>query len=185
MNIRIALMILAVMSSSAIATTMYGTSSSDFDVKATIDSFVGKAVSDPFEIKSGDQRVAIVYEIAKMETGKKKRDKEMMHMFHADEFPSLSGSADVASIMALQPSEEAIDLPIEFTMHGVTREVTGKVTNINRTETGLSFEVAFPLALSDFGLKAPSVMMMIRVNNIVNVTSRVALSSEPPSEVAE
>lgn len=169
----------------AFSKTLYGTATSDFKVKATVDSFVGTAVSEPFNVNSDEERVTVVVEIAKMETGKKKRDKEMLHMFHADEFPQLSGSASTAAILALEPVEDAVDLPIEFVMHGVTNEVIGKVTNVKKDEGELSFDLAFPLSLKEFGLKAPSVMLMIRVNNIVNVTSRVTLSKDAPSEPEE
>jgi len=181
----IALLFMTTLIFPAFSKTLYGTASSGFDVKATVDSFVGKAVSEPFEIKSGEERVTVVYEIAKMETGKKKRDKEMLHMFHAEEFPQLSGSASSAAILALEPSEAEVDLPVEFVMHGVTNEVIGKVSNVVKTDEAVSFDLAFPLSLKEFDLKAPSIMMMIRVNNIVNVNSHVTLSKIAPSEPTE
>jgi len=179
------LLLMTALTLPAFSKALFGAVTSDFKVKATVDSFVGSAVSEPFEVKSGDERVTVVFEIAKMETGKKKRDKEMLHMFHADEFPQLSGSVSSAALLALEPAEDAVDLPIQFVMHGVTNEVVGKVSNVTKTEDETSFDLAFPLSLKEFGLKAPSVMMMIRVNNIVNVASRVTLSSNAPSEPAE
>jgi len=161
--------------------TMYGSVSAAFAVKATVDSFTGKATSLPFEIKSGDDTVAVTFEIAKMETGKKKRDKEMLHMFHADEFPTITGTASTASILALAPSTDAVELPLEVAMHAITKPVTGKVTNVTRTDSDVSFDLEFPLALSEFDLKAPSIMMMIKVADVVQVTSHVTLTTKAPA----
>lgn len=167
------------------AATLYGASSAKFDVKATVDSFVGSAVSEPFVLNDDDASLSVVYTIEKMETGKKKRDTEMFHMFHADEFPTLSGSSPAEAIRSLVPSEAPQILPIQFTMHGVTNEVEGAVSNVEKNGDELSFDVDFPLTLSAFGLKAPSVMMMIRVSDVVKVSSHVTLSASAPESDSE
>ena len=159
---------------------MYGSVSADFDVKATVDSFVGKTASEPFVVGPADEKVTVTFEVAKMETGKKKRDKEMMHMFHADEFPIITGTASAASVLALEPSAEPVEFPLEVVMHGITKQVTAQASNVNKSGDGLTFDLAFPLILSEYDLKAPSVRMMIRVNDKVNVTSRVTLSTTAP-----
>lgn len=160
--------------------TLYGSVSSEFKVKATVDSFTGKTASEPFVVQPTDEKVLVTFEIAKMETGKKKRDKEMMHMFHADEFPTITGTAAAADVLALASASDPIDLPLEVVMHGVTKSVVAKATKVNQADGGMTFDLEFPLILSDFDLKAPSIMMMIRVNNEVLVNSRVTLSSKAP-----
>jgi len=160
--------------------TLYGSVTSEFKVKATVDSFTGKTASEPFVVQSDDEKVAVTFEIAKMETGKKKRDEEMLHMFHADEFPTIIGTAAATDVLALAPASEPIDLPLEVVMHGVTKQVVAKATKVSPADGGLTFDLEFPLILSDFDLKAPSIMMMIKVNNEVLVSSHVTLSAKAP-----
>jgi polyisoprenoid-binding protein YceI len=162
------------------ADSLHGSVTADFKVKATVDSFTGKATSLPFEIKKGDEKVTVTFEIAKMETGKKKRDTEMMHMFHADEFPTITGTASAASIRALKPSDEAVEIPVDVVMHAITKTVAGKITNVTHTGSDTSFDLEFPLVLSEFDLKAPSIMMMIKVADVVQVSSRVTLTEKAP-----
>jgi polyisoprenoid-binding protein YceI len=172
---------LALLSISASARdTLYGSVTSEFKVKATVDSFTGKTASEPFVVQPTDEKVAVTFEIAKMETGKKKRDTEMMHMFHADEFPVITGTASAADVLSLASASEPIDLPIEVVMHGVTKQVVAKATKVNQADGGIAFDMEFPLILSDYDLKAPSIMMMIKVNNEVLVSSHVTLSAKAP-----
>lgn len=161
--------------------TWYGSVASDFKVKATVDSFTGKAVSEPVVVLPDDASITVTFAIEKMETGKKKRDKEMMHMFKAEEFPLITGSAAAAPLLELQPGDDA-ELPVSVTMHGVTREVTGTVTAVDTSENTLSFALAFPLSLKEFGLKPPSVIGIIRVNDVVQVLSRVTLGKTAPEK---
>lgn len=172
--------LLSMAACSAFAAPMYGSVDSTFDVKATVDSFVGKASSEAFTITEGDAKVTVVYTVAGLETGKKKRDKEMMHMFSAEEFPMITGSADAKTILALTPSDNPVDLEVELTMHGVTKTVAGKVSKVEKADGSLAFDLEFPVVLSDFGLKAPSIMGLIRVNNTVQVASRVTLTNDAP-----
>ena len=181
-NLFPALVVLALLSLSARAREpLYGSVSSDFKVKATVDSFTGKAVSNPVVVQPEDPSINVTFEIAKMETGKKKRDKEMMHMFHADEFPLITGTAAAGSLLELKTGDEA-DLPVSVTLHGETRSVTGKVTAVTSSEGRLSFDMEFPLSLKAFGLKPPSVIGIIRVNDTVQVLSHVTLDTSAPAQ---
>lgn len=160
---------------------MHGSAAAEFKVKATVDSFTGKAVSEPLELQPGDDSISVTFAIAKMETGKKKRDKEMMHMFHAEEFPLITGTTPAVRVLDLKPGENA-ELPVSVTIHGVTKQVVGMATAIVPTEDGLSFDLEFPLSLKEFGLKPPSVMGIIRVNDQVQVVSHVTLGKGAPAK---
>jgi hypothetical protein len=186
-NVRAAmgwLMVLAMVVSVRAEEPRYGAASSTYDVKATVDSFTGTANSLPFSWMPGDEQVRIVFEIAAMETGKKKRDEEMRHMFHADTHPLIVGTAAAADVFALSPGEDPVELPLKIEMHGITRDVTGMVTEVERADGELAFTIAFPLVLSAHDLKAPSIMMVIRVADDVKVTARVSLSTTPPEKAA-
>jgi len=160
----------------------YGTAAAEFAVKATVDSFTGHAASRPFSIGESDESVTVVYDIAAMETGKKKRDKEMMHMFHADEYPVITGTASAADLLALDPAQATNELDIVFVIHGITNTVTARASHIESGEGARAFDLDFPLTLSAFELKAPSVLGLIRVADVVQVTTHVALTANPPAE---
>ena len=151
-----------------------------FSVKATMDSFVGQATSRPVAVADDATDVDVVFAIADMKTGKKKRDVEMQHMFHIDQHPILSGRASRAALDALQPGGDAVELPITLAINGVTRDVAASVTNVERGDGTLSFQADFDVSLKSFGLKAPSVMKIINVADTVKVSSRVSLSATVP-----
>ena len=161
--------------------TMYISVTSAFKVKATMDSFTGKAVSDTLEVKGDEKLVLVVFKIADMETGKKDRDKAMKKMFFADQYPLITGTADMDAILALDPAAESAELPVDVVMHGIAKPVIGKVSKVTKTDTVTSFDLAFPVDLKEYELKPPSIMMMIRVSGIVNVTSHVTVSTQPPA----
>ena len=156
---------------------MAGSVSAEFKVKATVDSFTGTALSEPFTVETDDKLVTVTFDIMKMETGKKKRDVEMQHMFHADEFPMITGIASQAAILALDPEAETAELPLDVMMHGITRNVSATVSNFARSEDEVSFDLAFPLILSEFDLKPPSIMKIIKVADTVEVSAKVILST--------
>lgn len=174
-RLSVALLITLVAPSLALA-GMDGSVSAEFKVKATVDSFTGTALSEPFAVETDDKLVTVTFDILKMETGKKKRDIEMQHMFHADEFPQITGIASQAALLALDPQAEIAELPLDVMMHGLTRNVSATVSNVTRSESGVSFDLAFPLVLSEFDLKPPSIMKIIKVADTVQVSAKVNLS---------
>lgn len=159
---------------------------SDFAVKATMDSFTGKATSDVFVVIEDADELRVDVPVAKMKTGKGKRDKEMLHMFGAEEFPVISGIVAGDAVRELKASEAGTnDLPFTLVIHGQTNTVVAKVTNMVEAEDARSFDASFPVSLKSFGLKAPSMMLgIINVKDEVLVTSRVTLrkGEAPPAE---
>ena len=73
-----------------------GEAKADFAVKATMDSCVGKATSEPIALAADATALPVTFQIAKLDTGKKKRDVEMQHMFHMEQHPELTGVAKLA-----------------------------------------------------------------------------------------
>lgn len=157
-----------------------GTCAAEFDTKATVDSFVGKAVSEPFTVADDAAEVVVNFRIADMRTGKAKRDEEMQHMFHADQWPTLSGAAPAGAVRALAAdAADAQELPLRLTIGETTRDLVAKVTNVRDEGGSRLFDAAFDVSLKAFGLKAPSVMGLIRVQDIVKVSAHVTLAPAP------
>ncbi len=94
-------------------------------------------------------------------------------LFDAGEFPTatLSGTLPLAPEM-LQPgavsSTQKTVLSGELLLHGVTQALTVPITVI-REGTELSAEMSFPVALSAFGMKGPS-LFGVTVNDQVEVS---------------
>lgn len=152
----------------------------EFDTKATVDSFVGTAASQPFRVADGAEDIVIAVRIADMQTGKAKRDAEMQHMFHADQYPVLSGTTSSAAVRSLaSDSATPQDLPIRLTIGDVTKDLTARVTGVKDEAGRRTFDAAFDVSLKAYGLRAPSVMGMIRVHDIVRVTTHIALATTP------
>lgn len=150
-----------------------GSASAEFAVKATVDSFTGKAASEPIALAADATELPVTFQIAKLDTGKKKRDVEMQHMFHMEQHPELSGVASVADLTKLEGDGE---LPVRMTIAGVTQEVIARISDVQRTDSAWSFTAKMDLSLKSFGLKPPSIMKIINVADVVKVTARFSLS---------
>ncbi len=149
-----------------------GEAKADFAVKATMDSFVGKATSEPIALAADATELPVTFQIAKLDTGKKKRDVEMQHMFHMEQHPELTGVAKLADLSKL---EGAGDVPVSLTIAGVTQELTAHISDVKRTDGKWSFTAQFDISLKTFGLKPPSIMKIINVGDVVKVTTRFSL----------
>lgn len=179
--LRCAVAILALTGSALTAPAAWqGTCTAEFDTKVTVDGFVGKATSQPFTVADDASEVVIMVRIADMQTGKAKRDEDMQHMFRADRYPVLSGAASAAAVRALAAdAATAQQLPLRLTIGDVTQDLTALVTGVKDDAGRRTFDAAFDVSLKASGLKAPSIMGMIRVHDIVKVTAHVALATAP------
>ena len=153
-----------------------GSASATYAVKATVDSFVGKAASEPIAIAEGADEVTVTFAIAKMDTGKKKRDVEMQHMFHADQHPDIVGVARTEALLALTADGE---VPVRLTINGQTREIPARISKLVREEGKLAFVADLDLSLKAFGLKPPSIMKIIKVADLVKATAAFTLTADP------
>jgi polyisoprenoid-binding protein YceI len=158
---------------------------SDFAVKATMDSFTGHATSKTFAVSDDDADVQVEVAVDTMKTGKGKRDKEMIHMFHAEEFPTIVGTVPAAALRELKAGgTETNDLPFSLAMHGITNQLVAKVSAVADEDNKRSLDAAFDVSLKEFGLKPPSILGMIKVNDKVRIVSHISLTAEgqPPQQ---
>ena len=152
-----------------------GSATADYAVKATVDSFVGKAASTPIVVADDALSVLVTFPIARMETGKAKRDEEMRHMFHADQHPDIVGEARIEHLLNLT---EGGELPVRLTIAGVTQVVQARIHGIAGKDDARSFKADLDLSLTSFGLKPPSIMKIIKVADLVKVTALVNLAKD-------
>ncbi len=122
---------------------------------------------------AGGLRVSATIEPGSFSSGNFIRDNNARFgLFDANTFPTatLTGTLPLAPKM-LQPgavsSTQETELSGELLLHGVTQALTVPVTII-REGTELSAETGFPVALSAFGMKGPS-LFGVTVNDQVKV----------------
>lgn len=123
---------------------------------------------------AGGLEVGATIEPGSFDSGNFIRDSNArIGLFDTGEFPTatLSGTLPLAPEM-LQPgavsSTQKTVLSGELLLHGVTQALTVPVA-VTREGTELSAETGFPVALSAFGMKAPS-LFGVTVNDQVEVS---------------
>lgn len=150
-----------------------GSASANYAVKATLGSFTGKAPSEPIAIADGAAELPVTFQIANMDSGKKKRDAEMQRMFSADQHPTISGMAQAEALLKLDGSGE---VPVTLSISGKTQELTAKISDLVRADGKLTFTAYLEISLTSFGLKPPSIMKIINVDDVVKVTTTFSLT---------
>jgi len=115
-----------------------------------------------------------------MDTGNGPRDGQMREMFRSDRFPSIHGTARGIEVDRIRRDLQiggggmaSFDLVLRI--RDVERTVRAAVTNLREEGDQVGFDVEFPVLLSEFGLKAPSVLGIIRVRDKVTVRGNVRL----------
>ena len=161
------------LAASARAETFSGTASVEFKGTSTLHEFEGRVEAKPFtgtvrkEEKTGKLLVTASTEIKVMEmtTENKKRDKNMFKMFDAKNYPLIYGALSDAPI----PTEGSAEIPLKIKIRDVQHEVVATISDFKHDGNQASCRMVFSVSLKAFGLKAPSVMGLIRVGDTVTI----------------
>ncbi len=152
----------------AAAELTQGTCEVAFHVSATMHKFTGTVTGDPISLKwegsaaSWDAQV----EVEKMTTDKKKRDKEMFHMFHSTEHPHIVGHAEGVALSELKDGDT---FPVRLTIGEESHELSASVSGVAPQEDGgLALTVSFEVSLKEYGLVPPKVLFF-KVKDIVRI----------------
>ncbi len=103
-----------------------------------------------------------------LDTGNSKRDKDMQYTLETEKYPfaeffgTLSSSFDSTS-----SAEQPATVKGEFTVHGVTRNVTIDGT-LQKTDTGLRVKASWTLNLNDYNIKPPGILFY-RVDEKIDI----------------
>jgi hypothetical protein len=160
-----------------------------FLVPSTLHDVSGSARCQPFPVRvardaSGRQVIPVVeveVPVAAMDTRNKSRDGQMREMFRSDRFPRIRGEAhdvDVERIRAeigkVRGGNASIDLLLRI--RDVERKVRATASNLRESGERVTFDLEFPVSLGEFGLKAPSILGIIRVGDKVSVKATFTLT---------
>lgn len=163
-----------------------GTCGFRFQGTSTLHDFSGKVGCLPFAagIVTDETRKTIIpgmdveVPVDGMDTGNNDRDRQMREMFESDRFPKIHGTVrniDVDAVRNAAARDGKAVLELSLRIRDVDRQVPATVTNLREEGNRVRFDVEFPVSLSDFGLKAPSVLFIIRVGDKVIVKGNVEL----------
>lgn len=147
----------------------------DFSGKVRCLPFGGGIVTDETR-KTVISRMEVEVPVDEMDTGNKDRDRQMRDMFGSDRFPRIHGTIrniDVDRIRQVSAGEGKAVIDLSLRIRDVERSVPATVTNLREDGNRVRFDVEFPVSLKDFGLKAPSVLFIIRVGDKVTVKGNV------------
>jgi len=152
---------------------MTATASIRFQGSSTLHDFEGTAEARPFTIQyveDADTGKLIVtastsLDVGGMTTNNKKRDKNMAKMFDQEHYTMIQGDLEDIVLAGDETSKARLHLRIR----NVEKDIEAVLSNLERSENGLRCTMTFPVILSEYGLKAPSVLGVIKVADTVQV----------------
>ena len=167
-----------------------------FTGKSTLHGFTGTVATEPFfasvtnpgnpskmEVVSSARVIA-----AKMNTQNKKRDARMHQSLEITTYPEITVSVNIpaGSNAKLKPvlengANRPTEIPFTMNLKGKALKLVGKVTSWKFDGSTAKFSVAFPISLKASGVKVPSVLGVIRVDDRIDVTADVTLVLEGAS----
>ena len=155
---------------------------------STLHDFSGKVSSMPFDIilaaESATQDIPTTVEVdipvKAMDTGNQSRDEKMRKMFAGEQYPLIRGlfkTTEPYKIRQAMLDSEKGNGTVTFTLgiRDIEHQIAATTSNLQETEDRVSFHLTFAVSLSQYGLKAPSVLGLIRVGDQVNVGATVTL----------
>ncbi|PIQ63752.1 MAG: hypothetical protein COV99_01610 [Bacteroidetes bacterium CG12_big_fil_rev_8_21_14_0_65_60_17] len=118
-------------------------------------------------------------DLATLDTGKKKRDKDMRRTLEVDEFPFAEFTGTLTTPVDLLQSEpQPATVRGQFTLHGVTRDVVVHGTLTPRGEA-LELSAAWTLNLEDYRIEPPR-LLVIKVDPEQDIEIRALLHTQDP-----
>ncbi|MEW6721583.1 MAG: YceI family protein, partial [Thermodesulfobacteriota bacterium] len=121
-----------------------------------------------------------------MDTENDSRDREMRKMFRDEQHPFIHASArdvDIDAVRRRMKEDAAGKAPLDvfLEIRGMERKIAASAGGLKEEGNRVSFDVEFPVSLKQFGLKAPSVLGLIRVGDrvLVKASFRVEIQETP------
>lgn len=151
----------------------------EFTSSVPLHTFTGESDHLVGRIDLSDSTVDFYLDLATLETGIGKRDKDMRETLEVDEYPFAEFFGTLVS--SFDPSSrepQPATVRGEFTLHGVTRTVEIDGT-LQRTDEGLRVEAEWEINIEDYDLEPPG-LLIVRVDEVQDV--RIEAVLEPVEE---
>ncbi|QIF02349.1 YceI family protein [Roseimicrobium sp. ORNL1] len=167
------------------STTQWKASASiTFAGTSTLHDWSGTVKAQPFITTVGmtdaDKPSSITAKVevktVEMDTKEPKRDENMRKAMRAVDFPLVTGEFDTQFSQLISGTGTSPQvLPFKLTILGKTQSATGTISNWKQQGDSASFELDFDVSMKAYGIKVPSVMLVIRVGDVVKVHAKVTL----------
>lgn len=131
----------------------------------------GTDATQPSSIKS-----EVEVKVADMDTKEPKRDENMRKAMRMADFPLVTADIDT-EFSRLIPGigTDPQVLPMQLTLLGKSHSVVGMISNWKQKGDKASFDLDFEVSMKACGIRVPSVMLVIRVGDVVKVHAKVTL----------
>jgi hypothetical protein len=185
---KITIAFLLVLAASARAGEIKGTCFLRFVGISTLHDFTGTVRCQPFSaelLRSAEggtsiPNVEVDVLVEEMDTGNNTRDGQMREMFQSDRFPRLHGAVRAIDVDGIRREIGKVGggkafFDLTLGIRDVERTIRAAATNFREEGNRVDFDIEFPVSLKDFGLKAPSFLVVFRVRDKVVVTGNVRL----------
>jgi hypothetical protein len=172
----------------ASAATLHGTCTIHFLGKSTLHNFDGQVACQPFSLvveenESGAQIIRqplVEIPVREMDTDNDRRDEKMYAMFESRGYPlirSRFADLDLTALLERLQAGGSDPARLDFTLQIRDRSlpVQAAIRNLKTAPEQITFDLEFPLSLASFRLEPPSVLGLIRVDDLVRVEASVQL----------
>lgn len=176
------------LTSFASAESLNGTCTVHFFGKSTLHDFDGQVACHPFDLvveenESGTQviRQAVVeIRVRGMDTANNRRDNKMRSMFESSKYPlirSRFADLDLTALLERLQAGGSDPARLDFTLQIRDRSLPmqAEIRNLKAAPEQITFDLEFPLSLASYRLEPPSVLGLIRVDDLVRVEASVQL----------
>jgi hypothetical protein len=160
-----------------------GTSTITFAGTSTLHDWSGKVAAEPFAalVAVGEDnqpdtlKAAVQVKVSGMDTDEPKRDENMRKAMRMVDFPLVTARMDTPFARILS-GKVPVALPFQLELMGKTHDVSGVISNWKLADEEATFDLDFDLSMKKCGITVPSVLLVIRVGDVVKLHAQVKLS---------
>ncbi|RBP46456.1 YceI-like domain-containing protein [Roseimicrobium gellanilyticum] len=161
-----------------------GSASITFAGTSTLHDWSGSVKAQPFitsvgmsdAAKPSSIKARVEVKAAEMDTKESKRDENMRKALRASDHPLVVGDIDT-QFSHLTPGIGATPqvLPFNLVIMGKSQSSVATISNWKQKGDSASFEMDFDVSMKTYSIRVPSVMLVIRVGDVVKVHAKVTL----------
>jgi hypothetical protein len=156
-----------------------GTCEINFSGTSSIRNFSGHVTSNPFQVtvdKKNNQTTAswvTNVSVKKMKTSNSVQDNTMYKMFDNLNSPLVKGKFENINLSQLSKQKQKTNtVPFTLTIRKKNKTINATLSDLKISGSKISFTLDYPVSLSDFKLKPPSLFGMVKVGDEVTVKNR-------------
>jgi len=114
--------------------------------------------------------------MVQMDTAEPKRDENLRKAMKITAHPLVRADIDIAADRIAADGKTPTQLPLTLTLLGKSQKITATISNWQLQGKRASFDLDFPVSLKSSGIVVPSVLLFIRVGDLVKVHAPVILT---------